>query len=101
MSKKRMKVMTVVGTRPELIRLSRIIAVLDRHTSHTLVHTGQNHDYELSEVFFDDLGIPTPDQYLGGGGSGRRNHDRKHHHQVRRGARAESSGGARGSRGYQ
>ena len=68
MSKKRMKVMTVVGTRPELIRLSRIIAVLDRHTSHTLVHTGQNHDYELSEVFFDDLGIPTPDQYLGAAG---------------------------------
>jgi UDP-N-acetylglucosamine 2-epimerase len=68
MSKKRMKVMTVVGTRPELIRLSRIVAVLDRHTSHTLVHTGQNYDYELSDVFFEDLGIPRPDHYLGAAG---------------------------------
>ena len=59
-----MKIMTVVGTRPEVIRLSRIIAVLDRSTSHTLVHTGQNYDYELNDLFFEDMGIPKPDHYL-------------------------------------
>ena len=52
-----MKVMTIVGTRPELIRLSRVIALLDRHCEHGLVHTGQNYDYELNQVFFEDLGI--------------------------------------------
>lgn len=56
--------MTVVGTRPEIIRLSRIIALLDRHCEHVLVHTGQNYDYGLNQVFFDDLGIRTPDQFL-------------------------------------
>lgn len=60
----RMKVMTVVGTRPEIIRLSRVIATLDRSCEHILVHTGQNHDYELSQVFFDDLGIRKPDHFL-------------------------------------
>ena len=58
------KVITIVGTRPELIRLSRIIALLDQYTSHVLVHTGQNYDYELNEVFFRDLGIRKPDHFL-------------------------------------
>ena len=48
----KLKVMTVVGTRPEIIRLSRVVAVLDRYTDHVLVHTGQNYDYELNEIFF-------------------------------------------------
>ena len=60
----RMKVMTVVGTRPEIIRLSRVIAMLDEHTDHILVHTGQNYDYELNQVFFDDLGLRKPDHFL-------------------------------------
>ena len=60
----KLKVMTVVGTRPEIIRLSRVIAALDEATEHVLVHTGQNHDYELSQVFFDDLGIRKPDHFL-------------------------------------
>jgi UDP-N-acetyl-L-fucosamine synthase len=64
-----MKVMTVVGTRPEIIRLSRVIAVLDRNTEHLLVHTGQNYDYELNQVFFEDLEIRPPDRYLGAAGS--------------------------------
>lgn len=59
-----MKVATIVGTRPELIRLSRVIAALDRHTDHCLVHTGQNYDYELNQIFFDDLGIRKPDHFL-------------------------------------
>ena len=61
---KKIKVMTVVGTRPEIIRLSRIIAKLDQYTDHVLVHTGQNYDYELNEIFFDDLEIRKPDYYL-------------------------------------
>ncbi len=56
-----LKVMTIVGTRPEIIRLSRVIARLDRHFDHVLVHTGQNYDYELNEVFFDGTGHPPPD----------------------------------------
>lgn len=59
-----MKVMTIVGTRPELIRLSRVIALLDRHLDHKLVHTGQNFDYELNGIFFEDLGIRAPDRFL-------------------------------------
>jgi UDP-N-acetylglucosamine 2-epimerase len=59
------KVMTIVGTRPELIRLSRVIALLDRTVDHVLVHTGQNHDYLLNEVFFHDLGVRAPDHLLG------------------------------------
>jgi len=59
-----MKVMTVVGTRPEIIKLSRVIAELDRQVNHVLVHTGQNFDYELNEVFFRDLGIRRPDHLL-------------------------------------
>jgi UDP-N-acetylglucosamine 2-epimerase len=60
-----LKVMTVVGTRPELIRLSRVIHRLDETVDHVLVHTGQNYDYSLNEVFFDDLGIRKPDHMLG------------------------------------
>ena len=59
-----LKVMTVVGTRPEIIRLSRLIPLLDRHCEHVLVHTGQNYDYELNEVFFRELGIRRPDRFL-------------------------------------
>ena len=59
-----LKVMTIVGTRPEIIRLSRIIAVLDQFVDHKLVHTGQNYDYELNDVFFDDLDIRRPDYFL-------------------------------------
>ncbi len=58
------KVMTIVGTRPELIKLSRVIDVLDKNVKHTLVHTGQNFDYELNEIFFKDLEIRKPDYYL-------------------------------------
>lgn len=61
---KKLKVMSVVGTRPEIIRLSRVFAALDRHCDHVLVHTGQNYDYELNQVFFDDLGIRKPDHFL-------------------------------------
>jgi UDP-N-acetylglucosamine 2-epimerase (non-hydrolysing) len=59
-----LKVMTVVGTRPEIIKLCRIIHVLDRHTRHVLVHTGQNYDYELNEIFFQELEIRRPDHFL-------------------------------------
>lgn len=64
-----LKVMTIVGTRPELIKMSRVIAELDRHTEHLLVHTGQNYDYELNQVFFEDLGIRKPDYFLESAGS--------------------------------
>ena len=59
-----LKVMTIVGTRPELIKMSRVIAELDRHTRHILVHTGQNYDYELNQIFFEDLEIRKPDHFL-------------------------------------
>lgn len=61
---KKLKVMSVVGTRPEIIRLSRVLATLDVHCDHVLVHTGQNYDYELNQVFFDDLGVRKPDYFL-------------------------------------
>ncbi len=61
---KKLKVVSVVGTRPEIIRLSRVLARLDEHCEHILVHTGQNYDYELNQVFFDDLGIRRPDHFL-------------------------------------
>ncbi len=64
-----LKVMTIVGTRPEIIRLSRVIEKLDRHCSHILVHTGQNYDYELNQVFFNDLGIRRPDHFLDAAGN--------------------------------
>ncbi|MCC6611315.1 MAG: UDP-N-acetylglucosamine 2-epimerase (non-hydrolyzing) [Burkholderiales bacterium] len=60
-----MKVMTIVGTRPEIIKLSRVIAELDRRVEHVLVHTGQNYDYELNEVFFEQLELRRPDRFLG------------------------------------
>jgi UDP-N-acetylglucosamine 2-epimerase (non-hydrolysing) len=56
--------MTIVGTRPELIKMCRVIERFDEHTEHVLVHTGQNYDYELNQVFFDDLGIRKPDRFL-------------------------------------
>ena len=59
-----LKVMTIVGTRPELIKMSRVIAEFDLHTQHVLVHTGQNYDYELNQLFFEDLGIRKPDHFL-------------------------------------
>lgn len=59
-----LKVMTIVGTRPELIKMSRVIAEFDLHTNHILVHTGQNYDYELNQLFFDDLAIRKPDYFL-------------------------------------
>lgn len=66
----KLKVMTILGTRPEIIRLSRVMARLDRYTDHCVVHTGQNWDYELNEVFFEDLAVRKPDHFLGvGGGS--------------------------------
>lgn len=61
---KKIKIVTVVGTRPEIIRLSRIISKLDEHCEHILVHTGQNYDYELNQIFFDDLGIRPPNYFL-------------------------------------
>ncbi|MCE9731557.1 non-hydrolyzing UDP-N-acetylglucosamine 2-epimerase [Pectobacterium sp. IFB5596] len=61
---KKLKIVTVVGTRPEIIRLSRIISKLDQYCEHILVHTGQNYDYELNQIFFDDLGIRYPDYFL-------------------------------------
>ncbi|WP_422026159.1 non-hydrolyzing UDP-N-acetylglucosamine 2-epimerase [Roseovarius sp.] len=64
----KLKVMTILGTRPEIIRLSRVMARLDRYTDHVIVHTGQNYDYELNEVFFEDLGVRKPDHFLGAGG---------------------------------
>lgn len=59
-----MRVATILGTRPEIIRLSRVMAALDRHTEHILIHTGQNYDYELNEIFFNDLEIRRPDYFL-------------------------------------
>ena len=67
-SLKKLKVMTVVGTRPEIIRLSRVLARLDEHCEHVLVHTGQNYDYELNQIFFDDLNIRKPDHFLNAAG---------------------------------
>lgn len=69
MNMKQMKVVTVVGTRPEIIRLSRVMAALDEHCEHILVHTGQNYDYELNQIFFDDLGIRKPDFFLNAAGA--------------------------------
>jgi UDP-N-acetyl-L-fucosamine synthase len=66
---KKLKVMTVVGTRPEIIRLSRVIAKLDAHTEHLLVHTEQNYDFELSGVFFEGMSIRRPDHFLGASGA--------------------------------
>lgn len=64
-----MKVTTIVGTRPEIIRLSRVMAALDKYTEHTIVHTGQNYDYELNQIFFEDLAIRRPDYFLEAAGA--------------------------------
>ena len=64
-----MKVITIVGTRPEIIRLSRVIPTLDRHLEHKLVHTGQNYDYELNDIFFKELEIRQPDYFLNAAGA--------------------------------
>tara|TARA_A100001011_G_scaffold400678_2_gene517513 strand:- start:280 stop:1416 length:1137 start_codon:yes stop_codon:yes gene_type:complete len=61
----KLKIITILGTRPEIIRLSRIMAMLDIHFDHRVVHTGQNHDYELNEIFFEDMNIRKPDFFLG------------------------------------
>lgn len=65
---KKLKIATVIGTRPEIIRLSRVIARLDEHCEHVLIHTGQNYDYELNQVFFEDLGVRKPDHFLNSAG---------------------------------
>ena len=66
---KKLKVVTVVGTRPEIIRLSRVMAKLDQACEHIIVHTGQNYDYVLNEIFFKDLGVRSPDVFLNASGS--------------------------------
>jgi UDP-N-acetylglucosamine 2-epimerase (non-hydrolysing) len=66
---KKLKIVTVVGTRPEIIRLSRVMAKLDEYCEHVLVHTGQNYDFELNEIFFQDLGIRKPDHFLSAAGA--------------------------------
>ena len=63
-----LKVMTIVGTRPEIIKLSRVMAELDKYTEHIIVHTGQNYDYELNEIFFQELRIRKPDYFLDAAG---------------------------------
>ena len=65
----KLKVATVIGTRPEIIRLSRVMAKLDQYCEHTIIHTGQNYDYELNQIFFEDLGIRKPDHFLGAAGA--------------------------------
>jgi UDP-N-acetyl-L-fucosamine synthase len=69
MTAERLKVMTILGTRPEIIRLSRVMAALDAGTDHVIVHTGQNYDHELSQIFFEDLRLRRPDHHLGAAGS--------------------------------
>src|SRR4051812_9252262 len=66
---KKLKVMTVVGTRPEIIRLSRVMARLDQYCDHVIAHTGQNYDYELNEIFFQDLEVRKPDHFLNAAGA--------------------------------
>lgn len=69
MTTRKLKVVTIVGTRPEIIRLSRVLSALDAHCDHVLVHTGQNYDYELNGIFFEDLGIRKPDRFLEAAGA--------------------------------
>ena len=61
---KKIRVMTIVGTRPEIIKLSEVMKELDKHTNHIIVHTGQNYDYELNELFFEQLNVRTPYYFL-------------------------------------
>jgi len=65
MESKALKVVTILGTRPEIIRLSRVLALLEEHVEHVLVHTGQNYDYELNEIFFKELDVKKPNYFLG------------------------------------
>ena len=65
---KKIKIVTAVGTRPEIIRLSRVISKLDKYCDHKLVHTGQNYDYELNNIFFEDLNLRKPDKFLAASG---------------------------------
>jgi UDP-N-acetylglucosamine 2-epimerase (non-hydrolysing) len=69
MTQRRLKVMTILGTRPEIIRLSRVMAALDRHCDHVVVHTGQNYDHELNRIFFEDLALRPPDHFLDAAGA--------------------------------
>jgi hypothetical protein len=92
--------MTIVGTRPELIKMSRVIERLDRHDDHVLVHTGQNYDYELNQVFFEDLGIRKPDHFLEAAG-GSRSIPSPRHHRVRRCLRAGEARRGADLRGHQ
>ena len=64
MKESKLKVLTVVGTRPEIIRLSRVMSLLDEHVNHIIAHTGQNYDYELNEIFYKDLDLRKPDFFL-------------------------------------
>lgn len=66
---KKLKVSTIIGTRPEIIRLSRVLAKLDQYCDHIMIHTGQNYDYELNEIFFNDLEIRKPDYFLNAAGT--------------------------------
>ena len=61
---KKIKIVSIVGTRPEIIRLSRIFSILDKYCEHILIHTGQNYDYELNKIFFKDLELKSPDFFL-------------------------------------
>jgi len=65
MTHKKLKVATILGTRPEIIRLARVMDALDKDTEHIIIHTGQNYDYELNQIFFDDMEIRKPDFFLG------------------------------------
>lgn len=76
----KLKLMTIIGTRPEIIRLAAVIKRCDRYFDQILVHTGQNYDYTLNQVFFDDLGLRAPNYYLDAVGPGR--NDRQYHRQV-------------------
>ena len=89
---KKLKVLTVVGTRPEIIRLSRVIARLDEHCDHVLVHTGQNYDYELNQVFFEDLGIRKPDHFLDSAAATAAADHRQRHHRGRPRSRRGAAG---------
>ncbi len=77
---KKLKVMTVVGTRPEIIRLSRVLDALDTSEAveHIIVHTGQNYDYELNQIFFEDLGLRKPDYFLEAAGKNSNRNSRKY-----------------------
>ena len=75
-------VMTVVGTRPEIIRLSRVVEKLDAHCDHIFVHTGQNYDYELNEIFFNDLGIRKPDYFDAAGRHRRRDNWKSNYQKI-------------------